>query len=80
MHEQTSCRENDSFVSQLPPAMLESMKSIAREEGKQLQSLFEEAVTLYLQHRSYSCQRTHVFDALEKSIAEHDELYRKLAQ
>ena len=80
MYEQTVARESVEFSSQLSPDLLESMKSVAREEGRQLQSVFEEAVTLYLQQRSRPRPRAHALEALDASLAEHDELYRELAK
>ncbi len=80
MSQQTTNRERVKFASQLPPVLLASLKDIAREEGKQLQSVLEEAVKLYLEQRSQARPRVHVLDALQVSMAEHDALYRDLAK
>ena len=80
MSQQTTNRERVKFASQLPPVLLASLKDIAREEGKQLQSVLEEAVKLYLEQRSQVRPRVHVLDALQVSMAEHDALYRDLAK
>ena len=80
MSQQITNRERVKFASQLPPVLLASLKDVAREEGKQLQSVLEEAVKLYLEQRSQARPRVHVLDTLEVSMAEHDALYRELAK
>ena len=80
LEQQTGRAARVKFASQLPQELLASLKGIARDEGRQLQSVFEEAVRLYLQQREQSRPRAHVLDALERSMVEHDALYRKLAQ
>ena len=80
MSQQTTNRERVKFASQLPPTLLASLKDVAREEGKQLQSVLEEAVKLYLEQRSQARPRVHVLDALEVSMVAHDALYRELAK
>ena len=79
MLEQTSGRERVTFDCQLPSDVLESMKSIAREEGRRLETVFEEAVAFYLKQRTQPHPRVHVIDALDRSIAERHGLYRELA-
>ena len=80
MSQKAQASDGGQFLSLLPPDLLESMKSVAKEEGKQLQSVFTEAVTLYLEQRRQPRPRAVVLDALDISIAARDELYRELAK
>ena len=67
---------NHVYQQELP----DSPKDNARDEGKQLLGIFEDAARLHLQQREQPCNRAHVLEALECSMVEHDALYRRLAQ
>lgn len=80
MTQQSEKSERVKFASQLPPDLLKSMKAAAKEDGKHLQCLLEDAVRQYLEQRERPRPRRHVLDALEVSMAEHDALYQALAK
>lgn len=71
--------ERQKFASQAPPALLEEVRSIADEEGRQLQSVIEEALREYVERKRGERPRDAVLAHLQASIEQHRELYRRLA-
>ena len=70
----------EKFSSQLDPDLLAKVRGLAREQGRQLQSLLEEALSEYLERNQNQRPRQHVLDAYGLSIQEFDELYKNLAK
>ena len=68
------------FASQMEPDLYEDLKSVAQEDGRQIQAVLEDAVRSYIGNRKRPMARRHVLDALEVSMIEHDALYQKLAK
>ena len=68
------------FSSQAAPEVLEALKQISEAEGRQFQSILDEALRDYIGRRQISRPRQHVLAQLGSSIAEFDELYRDLAK
>jgi predicted transcriptional regulator len=68
------------FASQADPETLGQLRAIAAREGRQLQSLIEEALRDYVEFKRSGKARRHVMDALRQSMGEHDPLYRELAK
>ncbi|UQZ88029.1 hypothetical protein C4J81_01865 [Deltaproteobacteria bacterium Smac51] len=68
------------FATQADPILLEALRNIANAEGRQLQSLIDEALREYLEKRQTDKPRKHVLKALDESLLQYDELYRKLAE
>ena len=68
------------FASQADPELLVQLRAIAAQEGRQLQSLVEEALRHYVEYKRSGKPRRHVMDALHQSMSEHDPLYRELAK
>jgi hypothetical protein len=68
------------FATQLAPDLLASLRDMARTEGRQLQSILDEALREYLANRQKNCPRSHVLGALQVSMAEHDALYKALSK
>jgi hypothetical protein len=68
------------FASQADPALLDEMRSIAAEEGRQLQSVLEEAMRDFVAKRRGEQPRAEVLAHLEATVAENRELYRRLAR
>jgi predicted transcriptional regulator len=69
----------EKFSSQADPKLLAKVREIAEKEGRQFQSVLEEALAEYLDRHQKQKPRTHVMEALGLSIEEYDELYQKLA-
>jgi hypothetical protein len=67
------------YSSQADPEVLEAMQALADREGRQLQAVIGDAMREYLA-RKQQAPRRNVLEAFQKSLKEHDELYRKLAK
>lgn len=78
--ETTSARKKVKFATQADPELLSALRTMAAVEGRQLQALVDEALRGYLERRQARTPRKQVMDALEASLVQYDELYRKLAQ
>ena len=68
------------FASQADPQVLEELKDMARKEGRQFQSLLDEALRDYLEKRQTGRARKHVIAAYEESLVKFDKLYAALAK
>lgn len=72
--------QRQKFASQAPPDLLEAVRGIAEEEGRQFQAVIEEALREYVAHKRGERPREHVLAHLQTSIERHRELYRRLAE
>ena len=72
--------EREKFATQIDRQVLANIRQIAREEGRQLQVIVEEALKALIEQRSRSAARPHVMQAYQSSIARFGSLYEKLAQ
>ena len=68
------------FATQADPAVLQTLKSIAASEGRQIQALVDEALRDYIDRKTGNTPRRHVLDAFRKSMEQYDSLYRELAK
>ena len=68
------------FSSQLDPAILAAAKAAAQSEGRQFQSLLEEALSQYLERTQGSRPRAHVLESFGMSLTQFDHLYQQLAK
>jgi hypothetical protein len=68
------------FSSQADPKLLAKVRQVAEKEGRQFQSILEDALTEYLERHQTERPRAHVLEALGVSIREFDELYQNLAK
>ena len=68
------------FATQADPVVLQTLKSIAASEGRQIQALVDEALREYIERKTGTAPRRHVLDALRHSMAQYDSLYRELAK
>ena len=68
------------FASQADPQVLEELKDMARKEGRQFQSLLDEALRDYLEKKQTGRARKHVIAAYEESLVKFDKLYAELAK
>lgn len=74
----TSAREK--FSSQADPKLLAKVRTLADKEGRQFQSIIEDALAEYLERHQNDRPRAHVMEALGLSMKEFDELYKNLAK
>lgn len=70
----------EKFATQVDPAVLEQIRRLAREEGRQLQALIDEALRDLVDKRLKSRPRPHVMQAYLSSMPEYDSLYERLAK
>ncbi|MBD5539301.1 MAG: hypothetical protein HDQ94_04820 [Desulfovibrio sp.] len=68
------------FATQADPVVLQTLKSIAASEGRQIQALVDEALRDYIERKTGTAPRRHVMDALTHSMEQYDRLYRELAK
>ncbi len=68
------------FSSQADSHLLECFKIQAKKEGRQLQSLLDEAMQDLLEKRRSGNTRPHVMTAFNDSLNQFDSLYEKLAK
>lgn len=70
----------EKFSSQAKPDLLQAVKTLAKEEGKQFQALINEALTDLLEKRKQTKPRRFVLEQFEQSLNQYDSLYKHLAQ
>ena len=62
------------------PDVLEEVRAIAVKEGKQFQSIIDEALRDFIEKRKRGVPRPDVLTALGESLAEYEVLYKELAK
>lgn len=70
----------EKFATQVDPKLLASVRSLAQQEGRQLQALVEEALVDLLDKRKNARPRAHVMAAYQASHEKYAVLYQKLAR
>jgi hypothetical protein len=70
----------EKFSSQADPKVLAKVRQVAEKEGRQFQSILEDALTEYLERHKTERPRAHVLESLGVSMREFDELYKNLAK
>lgn len=68
------------FSTQADPNLIQELKLIAKKEGKQFQSLVDEAFRDLIEKKKNAKPRKHVMDQFHQSIDKFHTLYDKLAQ
>lgn len=71
--------KREKFSSQADEQILADARALAQSQGRQFQSIVEEALTEYLERHQRERPRTHVMEAFDLSMDEFDDLYKKLA-
>ncbi len=74
----TEHQPREKFATQMDSALLADLRALAKAEGRQLQSLIEEAVGKLLEARQ--TPSISVADALKMSLDQFGPLYKKLAE
>jgi hypothetical protein len=70
----------EKFATQVDSNVLTAVRALAREEGRQLQALVEEALADLIEKRKQSRPRPHVMGAYLSSHDKYAALYKKLAE
>lgn len=68
------------FSSQARPELLEEVRAIASEEGRQFQAVLDEALAEWVARKRGDAPRPEVLGHLKASIARHRKLYEELAK
>ena len=68
------------FATQADPELLAALRQIAGHEGRQLQSLVDEALREYVERKQGKAHRKHIMQALQASLGQFDALYRELSK
>ena len=68
------------FATQISEDVLAMLRATAKQDGRQIQAVLDEALREYFDNRNRAKPRRHVLTALQVSMAEHDELYKALAK
>ena len=76
---QVSTRQT-RFASQMDRDLYERLKTIARQEGRPIGAVLEEAARAFIENRKKMFAQRNVLEALDNSMLEHDTLYKKLAK
>lgn len=70
----------EKFATQVNSETLAEVRRIAAEEGRQIQSLLDEALRDLIEKRRHERPRAHVMAAYRRSLEPFDALYAKLAR
>lgn len=70
----------EKFSSQASPEVLAALRQIAASQGRQFQSVLDEALRDYIDRQQQERPRRHVMAAFAASLDEFYGLYRELAK
>ena len=70
----------EKFSSQAAPDVLLALRQIAENQGRQFQSVLDEALRDFIDRQQKERPRRHVMAAFASSLDEFDHLYRELAK
>ena len=70
----------EKFATQVNSEILSTVRTIAKNEGRQLQALVDEALADLIEKRKNTRPRAHVMAAYLASHEKYGELYKKLAK
>lgn len=70
----------EKFATQADPELLAQMRDLAKTEGRQFQSLVEEAFRVYLTSKQSERPRESVMAHFRDSVRRNAELYKRLAK
>ncbi len=73
-------RVREKFATQVSSEILSSIRTLAQNEGRQIQALVDEALTDLIEKRKNTRPRSHVMATYLASHEKYSELYQKLAK
>jgi plasmid stabilization system protein ParE len=73
-------KPRQKFATQVNAELLEAVRALASEEGRQVQALIDEALADLVEKRRLGKPRQHVMAAYRASIGRYGKLYKKLAE
>ena len=68
------------FSTQVDPEKLEKLRQIAKEDGRQLRSILDEALETYLKRRAPQTMRPELRAAYEDVVGRYSKTLKKLAE
>ena len=72
--------QRQKFATQMDAELLRQLRAYAKAEGRQIQSVLEEAVTKLLKDRQGYQMRPDVMSAYQESLDRYSDLYEALAK
>ncbi len=75
-----STLHREKFSSQASPDVLAALRELAAVQGRQFQSVLDDAMRDYLERQTKTRPRQHVMASFASSLEEFDGLYRDLAK
>lgn len=72
--------KNVKFATVVDPDKIATVRAIAKDEGRQLRALVDEAFTDLIEKRKQARPRDHVMKAHARSLHQFDSVYKKLAE
>ena len=72
--------DREKLVTDMDASLLEDVRSLARDEGRPVQALVDEAIAALLVQRRQGRARPHAMAAYRRSHARFSALYDKLAK
>ena len=72
-------KSREKFTTRVNAKTLAAVRQVAEKEGRQLESLIDEALTDLLEKRRLGQSRSQVLTAYERSREQYGDLYKKLA-
>jgi len=75
-----AAQAREKFATQVRSEILADVRSLAQSEGRQLQSLIDEALADLLEKRKLNKPRPSVMAAYQASHEQYADLYKKLAE
>ncbi|MDI9848555.1 hypothetical protein QM467_10855 [Rhodoblastus sp. 17X3] len=75
-----AAQNHEKFATQVDSEILRSVREIARSEGRQIQTLVNEALSDLIEKRRQAHPRAHVMAAYQASHDKFAPLYKKLAE
>jgi len=73
-------KTKQKFATQVDAELLDAVRGIAEQEGRQVQSLIDEALADLVEKRRLAKPRRHVMAAYRSSVERYPKLYKKLAE
>lgn len=70
----------EKFATRVDKDVLAAIRRIAKEQGRQLQAIVEQALIAHIERRGGSHPRAHVLTAYRSSLPRYGALYEKLAK
>ncbi len=70
----------EKFATQVDSSLLADLRSLAKAEGRQLQSLVEEAISNLLQQRGNTTISPDILRAYQSTVERYASVYEKLAK